>query len=56
MAKVTSFSILAKVYLGAVLESELKTEMKIWYVRDMHFLKVVSSEKCYVMGDQIAFA
>ena len=39
------------------------TEMKIWYVRDMYLLKVVSSEESfklctlkYVMGDQIAFA
>ena len=43
-AKVISFSILAKVHLGAGFEVRAQTEMKIWYARDMHFLKVVSSE------------
>ena len=32
-----------EVEMGAVLESELGTEMKIWYVKGMYRLKVVSS-------------
>ena len=51
VVKVTNLLILAESALGCSFGVRALTEMKIWCIKDMHLLKVVSSKKKRVLKE-----